>query len=288
MTIKLVGDSSASIPKEYMDKDGIAYLQQKLVFDDGKDYKELTEINREDFIKELNEFKPYPKTAYGSPSEAMDVFEKVIEEGHNEILYIGVSPKLSSQINSAKIASKKLKDKIKITLYESGLAGASQGALIYLASKLLKRGESVTNIIKQMDKYRQHIYTVGASTSFDELFKTGKIQKKVSLNVMSKVLRLKPMFEIVLNDGARGMGASSGFKGALNKAFSKIDEKMDKDIEYDLILCKAGSTKFFDYSEEKVKSLLKIRDVIYWETAPVVIHSLGANSIQITVLPHIE
>ena len=63
---------------------------------------------------------------------------------------------------------------------------------------------------------------------------------------------------------------------------------MSKDIEYDLILCKAGSSKFFDYSEEKVREILKIKDVIHWETAPVVVHSLGANSIQITVLPHID
>ncbi|MHA1202267.1 MAG: DegV family protein [Candidatus Heimdallarchaeaceae archaeon] len=288
MTIKLIADSSACMPKKFMDKEGIGYLQQKLVLDNGKEFKELTDLNREDFIKELGKFKIYPKTAYGSPSEAMEVFEKAIEEGHNEILYIGVSPKLSSQINSAKIASKKLKDKAKITLYESGLSTASQGSLIYIASKLLKKGESVSNIIKQMDKYREQIYTVGASTSFDELFKTGKIQKKLSISIMSKVLRLKPMFEIVLHEGARGIGASSGFKGALNKAIAKIDENMSKDIEYDLILSKAGSTKFFNYSEEKVREILKIKDVIYWETAPVVVHSLGTNSIQITVLPHID
>ncbi len=287
MTLKLVGDSSANIPKEFMDKEGIGYLQQKMIID-GKDYKELTDINREDFIKELSKFNPYPKTAYGSPAEAMEVFEKAIEEGHKEILYIGVSPKLSSQINSAKIAAKKLKNKAKITLYESGLSTTSQGALIYLAWKLSKKGESVSNIIKQMDKYRQQVYTVGASASFDQLFKTGKIQKKIGLNIMSKVLHLKPMFEIVLHEGARGIGASSGFKGALNKAIAKIDENMPKDIEYDLILCEAGSTKFFNYSENKVKSLVKVKDVLHWGTAPVVIHSLGTNSIQITVLPHID
>lgn len=287
MTIKLVGDSTTSMPKKFMEKEGIGYLESKIVIE-GKDYKDLTDINREDFIKEVGKLKPYPKTAYGSPADAMEVFEKAIKEGHKEILYIGVSPKLSSQINSARIAAKKLKDKAKITLYESGLSATSHGALIYLAWKLLKKGESVSNIVKQMDKYREQIYTVGASTSFDELFKTGKIQKKVSLSIMSKVLQLKPLFEIVLHDGAKGSGAGSGFKGALNKAFAKIDEKMPKDIEYDLILSEAGSTRFFDYSEEKVKNILKIKDVLYWETSPVVIHSLGANSIQITVLPHTE
>lgn len=287
MTIKLVGDSTTSMPKKFMETEGIGYIESKIIID-GKEFRDLTDFNREDFIKEVSKFKPYPKTTYGSPADAMEVFEKAIKEGHKEVLYIGVSPKLSSQINSARIAAKRLKDKATITLYESGLAGASHGALVYLAWKLLKKGESVSNIVKQMDKYREQIYTVGASTSFDELFKTGKIQKKVSLSIMSKVLRLKPLFEIVLHEGGRGSGAGSGFKGALNKAFAKIDEKMPKDIEYDLILCEAGSTKFFDYSEEKVKEILKIRDVFHWETSPVVIHSLGANSIQIAVLPHID
>ncbi len=287
MSIKIVGDSTTSMPKEFMEKEGIGYLESKIIIE-GEEYKDLTDLNRQDFIKEVSKFKPYPKTTYGSPADAVEVFEKAIEEGHKEILYIGVSPKLSSQINSAKIAAKRLKDKTKITLYESGLAGASHGALVYLAWKLLKKGKSVSDIVKQMDKYRQQIYTVGASTSFDELFKTGKIQKKVSLSIMSKVMQLKPLFEIVLHDGAKGSGAGMGFKGALKKAIAKIDDTIPKDIEYDLILCEAGSTKFFDYSEEQVKNILKIKDVIYWETSPVVIHSLGANSIQIAILPHID
>ncbi|MHA1346642.1 MAG: DegV family protein [Candidatus Heimdallarchaeaceae archaeon] len=287
MTIKIVGDSTTSMPKEFMDKEGIGYLESKIIIN-GEEFKDLTDLNREDFIKKVSNLDPYPKTAYGSPADAMEVFEKAIEEGHKEILYIGVSPKLSSQINSAKIAAKRLKDKIKITLYESGLAGASHGALVYLAWKLLNKGESVSSIIKHMDEYRQAIYTVGASTSFNELFKTGKIQKKASLSIMSKLLQLKPLFEIVLHEGGRGSGAGSGFKGALNKAFAKIDENMSKDIEYDLILCEAGSNKYFDYSEEKVRNVLKIRDVLHWETSPVVIHSLGTNSIQIAVFPHID
>ena len=149
MSIKIIGDSTTSMPKEFMDKEGIGYLESKIVID-GEEIKDLTGFNRDDFIKEVSKLKPYPKTSYGSPADAVEVFEKAIEEGHKEILYIGVSPKLSSQINSAKIAAKRLKDKAKITLYESGLASVSHGALIFLAWKLLKKGESVANIIKKM------------------------------------------------------------------------------------------------------------------------------------------
>ncbi|MCK5141902.1 MAG: DegV family protein, partial [Candidatus Heimdallarchaeota archaeon] len=50
MTIKLIGDSTTSMPKKFMEKKGIGYLESKIVIE-GKDYKDLTDINRLDFIK---------------------------------------------------------------------------------------------------------------------------------------------------------------------------------------------------------------------------------------------
>ncbi|MCG3215456.1 MAG: DegV family EDD domain-containing protein [Candidatus Heimdallarchaeota archaeon] len=287
MKIKLVTDSHACLPMEFMKKEKISFLESLLIIDE-KDYKELTEIDRDDFIKKIPVFDPYPKTSIASPQHALDIFEQAIKEGYEAIFYIGVSPTISNQYNSAKVAAKKVEKKIKVTLYECGLSTASQGAIVHNAVKLLNKGKSVSEVIKELDKTKKFTHTLGASQSFDALFKTGKIQKKMSLSVMSSVMRLKPMFEVILDEGVQSRGAGMGFNGALKKIYQRIEELAKDDTEYDLFLSDANNTKHFKKIEKEIGKIVQIKDVHYWQIAPVVMNSLGLESVQITISPHIN
>jgi DegV family protein with EDD domain len=287
MKVKIVTDSHACLPIEFMKKENIGYLESLMIIDE-KDYKELSDINRDEFIEQMSKYDPYPKTSIGSPQHALDIFEQAIEDDYEEILYIGVSPTISNQYNSAKVAAKKVKDKIKVTLYECGLSSASQGALTLSAYKLLKNGRSISEVVEELDKLKNNTHTLGMSQSFEALFKTGKIQKKMSLSVISSLMKLKPMFEIILDEGAQSRGAGRGNKGALQKVFERIEELAHEDKEYDLFLSDVNNTHHFKKIEKELKNLISIKDVHYWKIPPVIIHSIGTESIQITISPHIN
>lgn len=287
MKVKLVTDSHACLPIDFMKKEDIGYLESLMIIDE-KDYKELSDIDRAEFIDQMPKFKPYPKTSIGSPQNALEIFEQAIKNGYEEIFYIGVSPTISNQYNSAKVAAKKVKDKIKVTLYECGLSSSSQGALTLSALKFLKSGISVPEIIEELDKLKKHTHTLGMSQSFEALFKTGRIQKKMSLSAISSLMRLKPMFEIILDEGVQSRGAGRGNKGALQKVFERIDELANEGTEYDLYLSDVNNTHHFKKIEEKLRDMISIKDVHYWKIPPVIIHSLGTESIQITISPHVN
>lgn len=287
MKVKIVTDSHACLPMEFMKKENIGYLESLMIIEE-KDYKELSDINRDDFIKQIPIYDPYPKTSIGSPQHALDIFEQVIKDGYEEIFYIGVSPTISNQYNSAKLAAKKVDKKIKVTLYECGLSTASQGALVFNAAKLLKKGRNVSEIIEELNKLKINTHTLGMSQSFEALFKTGKIQKKMSLNVISKLMKLKPMFEVVLDEGVQSRGAGKGNKGALQMIFERIEELVQDDTEYDLFLSDVNNTHHFKKIEEELGKIVSIKDTHYWKIPPVVLHSLGTESIQITISPHVN
>jgi DegV family protein with EDD domain len=272
---------------DFMKKEDIGYLESLMIIEE-KDYKELSDIDRDDFIKQIPIFDPYPKTSIGSPQHALDIFEQAIEEGYEEIFYIGVSPTISNQYNSAKVAAKKVNDKIKVTLYECGLSTASQGALVLSAVKLLKNGKSVSEVIEELNTLKKHTHTLGMSQSFEALFKTGKIQKKISLNVISKLMRLKPMFEVILDEGVQSRGAGKGNKGALQKVYERIEELAQEGTEYDLFLSDVNNTHHFKTIEEELGKIISIKDVHYWKIPPVVLHSLGTESVQVTISPHVN
>ncbi|MCG3220572.1 MAG: DegV family EDD domain-containing protein [Candidatus Heimdallarchaeota archaeon] len=287
MKVKLVTDSHACLPIDFMKKENIGYLESLMIIED-KDYKELSEIDRDDFIKQIPNFDPYPKTSIGSPQHALDIFEQAIKDGYEEIFYIGVSPTISNQYNSAMIAAKKVKEKIKVNLYECGLSTASQGALVLNAVKMLKKGKNVSEVIEELDKLKIYTHTLGMSQSFEALFKTGKIQKKMSLNVISKLMKLKPMFEVILDEGVQSRGAGKGNKGALQKVYERMEELAQEGIEYDLILSDVNNTHHFKTIEEELRKIISIKDVHFWKISPVVFHSLGTESIQITISPHVN
>ncbi len=287
MKVKIVTDSHACLPMDFMKKEDIGYLESLMIIDE-KDYKELSDIDRDDFIKQMSKFNPYPKTSIGSPQHALDIFEQAVDDGYDEIFYIGVSPTISNQYNSAKIAAKKVEKKIKVTIYECGLSSSSQGALTLSATKLLKKGKSVQEVIKELDKLKTYTHTLGLSQSFEALFKTGKIQKKMSLSVMASLMKLKPMFEIILDEGVQSRGAGRGNKGALQKVYERIEELAVADIEYDLILSDVNNTHHFKIIEEELGKILSIKDIHHWKIPPVIIHSLGTESVQITISPHVN
>ncbi|MHA1687411.1 MAG: DegV family protein [Candidatus Heimdallarchaeaceae archaeon] len=288
MQIKIVTDSTSCLTKEFMDEQGISYLESKILIDD-KEYKDLTEIEREEFIQLLDFMEPYPTTTLASPQEALDIFNHVIEEGYKEILYIGLSPNISNQFNSAKVAAKKVKNKIKVTLYQTGILGASQGAMTYVAWKMAKEGKSVEEIVAYLDKLKTQVHTAGFSKDFNTLFRTGKIKKNVGLTVIASVLKLRPLFVYTLDQGVVGIGGGVGFKGAVKKLLQNIIENTNTEKEYELIFSDALAPEHqLHQIEKKIKEIRKIRKVHYWAIPPVVAWALGKGAIQVTMLPATE
>jgi fatty acid-binding protein DegV len=153
---------------------------------------------------------------------------------------------------------------------------------------MLKSGKKISEVIEELDKLKTYTHTLGMSQSFDALFKTGKIQKKMSLSVIASLMRLKPMFEIILDEGVQSRGAGRGNKGALQKVYDRIEELAQDDTEYDLILSDVNNSHHFKKIENELRKIVSIKDVHHWEIPPVIINSLGTESVQITISPHIN
>ncbi|MHA1202494.1 MAG: DegV family protein [Candidatus Heimdallarchaeaceae archaeon] len=287
MHIKLFTDGTASLGKALLEKENIEYVESMLLID-GEYYNELSGIDRDEFIKTIESVDPYPVSSQASVHDVVAKIQKTIDEGYKEIFYIGISPNISSQYNIVRLACKKFKGKIKFTLYESGFMGSSEGALVSVALKLLKQGKTTEEIIPILDEIKTKIRTYIVSDSFDTLFKTGKIKKKVSLNLMTKLMRLKPISEINLDVGVVGIGGGIGTKHSLKKVLKMLNENLNKETEYDLILCEAGSNEHFPYIEQELNKLFKIKETLYWETSPVIIWAVGVNTIMMSLVPHIS
>ena len=159
MKIKITTDVTTCIPKDVADKNDIEFIEFYLNID-GKPTKELSEIDREKFMNELQDMDPFPTSNFPSPQDYLEAFQKILDDGYDEIFHIGLSPNISGALNSAKAAAKRLKN-AKITIYDSGIMAPSQGAMVLMIVKLLKKGKKPDEIIKYLESIKHNIYGAG-------------------------------------------------------------------------------------------------------------------------------
>jgi DegV family protein with EDD domain len=286
MKIKLMTDASCLMPLEFAQKENIALLESLVLIED-KEYRELTGLNLEDFINSLPTIEPYPTTSQAGAQDAIDIYEKAIEEGYDEILYLGVTASLSSQMNIARLAAKRYKDKIKITVYPTELACGSQGALANYTLHLLKSGKSSEEIIPILDKIKQKIYTLGLAINMTAVFKTGRVKRGSAKGIIASLLKMKPIIEFNIKDGFIGIGTGTSQNGALKSMMKEIDEKTDPEITYDLFASDALNPELLKIYVEEIKKIRNIDKVHYWDMTPVMALSSGKGAVIATLCPSI-
>ncbi len=273
MKVKIFTEVTTFIPDELAKKYNIDFVEFSLLID-GKFFKEKSEINREEFINTMNEMDPYPTSSMANPNDYLEAFQKAVNEGYDEILYIGITTNLSQSQNSAKLASKQIK-KAKVTIYDSEIMGACQGIMVLSAAHLYQKGKSTDEVIKYLDSIKEKIYGAGISASFEVLFKTGRVKKGAAISVISTIMRLKPMFELNYEKGITSLGGGRGYKGAIKILTENFLEKTDENLEYILIMSDAIGPDLMKKIETEVCKIRNIKEIFYWPITPMAAHTLG-------------
>ncbi len=288
MKLKLVTDASCAIPIETLEERSIGYLESIILIEE-ESYRECTELDRKQFIESLPTRDPYPSSSQASVQDAFDVFTKAFEQGYDHILYLSLTPEISSVSNSARMAIKRMKDKKEnITIYQTDLACTGQGAMVEHAWRLLQAGKSVEEIITHLDSIKSEIYTLSVGADFEAVFKSGKVKKSPILNVVSSTFKLKPIGELLPGKGFVAIGAGMGFGKAIKKMMDNIEEKTDPNKEYELYLADCFNPKMMSKIEKEVKDIRKISKTFYWQTSCVTAVSAGLGNVMLTLCPKLE
>jgi len=287
MKFKLMTDSTSQIPPEFSEEKKIAIIEPTIDFE-GKHCKDISDIDRNYFISKLKKMNPLPKTSVANPQNVLEVLEQIRKDGQDEVLYLHLTQAMSNQLGTVQIAVKKMKNDLKVHYYNTEFSGAAEGPFVLYAQKLHEEGKSIDEITKTLDKMKPLIYSMGISSSFDVLFRTGRIKKTVKMTMISSMMNLKPIYESTRDKGYGSGGAGTGYGSAVKKIIASLEERTDANVEYNLIVNHIGNPKLAKKLEEGVKSIRKIKDVQYWEISPVVANTLGYGTASITLYPTFE
>jgi len=102
--VSIVIDSTACLPAEFVQTLPINVVPNILNWM-GKSYRDMVDIQPEDFYERLKHEPEHPTTSQVPPGEMGETFDRLLDKGH-DVLAILLSKKISGTYQSAILASK--------------------------------------------------------------------------------------------------------------------------------------------------------------------------------------
>lgn len=185
----VISDGSCDLPEDIVKKKEIEIVHFLVSFDGNEYKKEGVEIELSEFYQRMvDEPNTYPMTAAPSPQDFYTLFERRAKEG-SDILCVCISTKLSSSLQSARIAKEMLKDTypdIRVEVLNSLSCTLMQGAYLLEVCRLRDKGctlDETIGVMQKLIKSGRILFTVG---NLDYLHHGGRIGKVTAIAITQR------------------------------------------------------------------------------------------------------
>jgi DegV family protein with EDD domain len=191
MSIAIVTDSTADIPRELAEQYQIKTVPAILVMD-GVSMEDGAGITRQEFYKQLPYLEKPPSTATPSAGTFEKLYRQLIAEGFQKIISIHVSSLLSGIFATAQLAAKSFEDRI--TVIDSGQISLGLGFQAISASEGIRAGLSVESILQKVEDVRKRIRVIAMLDTLEYVRRSGRVSWARAR--IGALLDIKPFLEI--------------------------------------------------------------------------------------------
>lgn len=224
--IKLFSDMGADIPVEIAKKYKIQIFNM-MVTDGENEYTLNSDIDKYKLFENMAKGIDY-KTSQVSYKEFYDVFKaEILSE--NEIIYISLSSGLSGTFSTANMVKNDLLDEFpnaKIHIIDSLGASFGYGALTIKVAKMIENKESLEEILKYIDFYKNHINYIFTVDDLTYLYRGGRLNK--AKFILGNLLNICPILDISKETGKLNFfDKVRGHKAFKKKVVDIVKKKSD-------------------------------------------------------------
>lgn len=273
--VKVIVCSNAAL--DYLDhpKD-IEIFRSKIHFGN-ETYDDFTELTASDFYSRLaKEPNNIPKTSYVSPGHMLEVFERLENEGYQEVFVITIAKPLSGLHDAIINLSKEVK--IKVTVYDSKSLAYPESYMALTAHKMFQVGHPTADVVETLDFIRSHQKMYFAVDTLLYLVKNGRLSKLQG--TLGTLLSIKPV--LTLNPDGK-VETVEKIRTTV-KAIKRIVElyfEETKDKEVITFISHAHNDPGVQMIKDLVKEKYPDRDIVVSYLTPVVGAHAGPKAIAI-------
>ena len=194
--VAIVTDSTAYIPKDYIEQYKIIVVPQILIWKD-QIYEDGVSIQPDEFYQRLATAKTMPTTSQVSIVNMQKTFSALVEQDY-DVLGIFISAKLSGTIQSALQGREALaKGKEKVEIVDSNATAMAMGFQVLATARAATEGASLAECKALADQVRDHTGVYFVVDTLEFLHRGGRIGGAQRL--LGNALNLKPI--LALQDG---------------------------------------------------------------------------------------
>jgi len=192
LTIRIVTDRTCDLTPEIAEQYGIGIVPCYINVGE-KSYLDGVDILRKDFYAQLPYFKPHPKTSAPGIGMYSAVYQRLANEGVDQIISLHIHSGLSNLSNAARLAAEAA-DKIKVTVVEAGQLTIGLGFLAIAAAQAARKGRSADEILKIIKEQDERTFVLFALDTLEYLRLSGRVPGLVVS--IANLLRIKPIIQL--------------------------------------------------------------------------------------------
>ena len=222
---KIVTESTADLPKEYLEKHNIGCMPISYILD-GVTYGRDKELDWKEFYAMMREEGKMPTTSQINPVEAKEYCEEFIKTD-KEILHLAFSSGLSGTYNNLRMAAAEIMEEhpdVKIIVIDSLCASMGEGLFVHKAVTMRDAGKTMEETAQWLQENVQNFVHAFTVNDLFHLYRGGRVSKTTA--VIGTLASIKPTLHVDREGRLIVIGKVRGRKKSLHALVNYMEEKM--------------------------------------------------------------
>lgn len=267
--IALVTDSTASMPKELVEKYEIIVAPQILIWGE-ETFEDGVDIMPSEFYTRLAKASVMPSTSQVTVPKFLEIYQRLLDQDY-EILTIVISSQLSGTLNSAIQAKAMLAADAPIEIIDSKTTAMAMGFQLLAAARAIKQGATLTETTALVQKSLEMTGIFFAVDTLEFLHRGGRIGG--ATRFLGTLLNFKPILE-VQNGRVEGIERVRTRGKSLSRIVELAKEKIAGRTPVRLASLHANAPEDAQIMLKEATALLNPIETYFSEVSPVI----GANA----------
>ena len=252
--IKLFADSTCDLPIDKVNEMDVGIVPLLVTFNN-KTYKDGIDIKPDEMFNLVEKYNSLPKTSSPSPLDFYKSFEPFVNKG-KDIIYIGLSSKLSSTIQNAQLAANKFPKGAVRIIDSLNLCGAIGGLVTY-AHDFIKKGLPIDKIVSIIEKLVPNYKLFFSIETLDYIHMGGRCNSVEK--IFGSMLNIKPIINMSV-DGLKVWKKTRGKTKAIDLMINEVVKDKDRIYKDELhIACASGNEKEMEQVKKEIETKTGIK-----------------------------
>jgi DegV family protein with EDD domain len=273
--IKIATDSTCDLPLGYAEEYGVTTVPINIQF--GTDsYQDGITIDRATFYRKIEEMGILPTTSQPSAGQFEQYYDQMIKEGATDIISLHVTAKLSGTYHSSVLAKEMVEGRARVHPFDSAGGSVTLGFMVMEATRMVKAGKGVTEILARMEtiRERKNLVLVLKDLRFAQMSgRVGKLQSS-----LASLLNLKPL--VLLDDGLLDVAEKVRTQGkAIDRMIEMMIERVGTTAPVNLAVVHAQAPDLGEALLERTKALLNCQETFVADLTPTLVVHFGPGTL---------